>query len=58
MITRRRRKCMQMNSRKNPRMELVMSDFGITANQKKIMLSMSMIEELQWKVINEMINLF
>ena len=49
---------MQMNSRKNPRMELVMSDSGITANQKKIMLSMSMIEELQWKVINEMINLF
>ena len=49
-----------MNSRKNPSMELVMSDSGITANQKKIMLSMSMsmIEELQWKVINEMINLF
>ena len=49
---------MQMNERENPRVELVMSDSGITANLKKIILSMSMIEELQWKVINEMINLF
>ena len=40
-----RMKCMQMNKRKNTKLELVISDYGITANENKIILSMSMIKE-------------
>ena len=44
---------MQMNKRKNTKMEVVMSDSGITANQKKIILSMSMIKENEWETLED-----
>ena len=46
-------KCMQMNKRKNTKMEVVMSDSGITANQKKIILSMSMIIENERETLED-----
>ena len=46
-------KCMQMNKRKNTKLELVISDSGITANQKKIILSMSMIKENEWETLED-----
>ena len=46
-------KCMQMNKRKNTKVALVISDSGITANQKKIILSMSMIKENEWETLED-----
>ena len=48
-----RTKCMQMNKRKNTKLELVISDSGITANEKKIILSMSMIKENERETLED-----
>ena len=46
-------KCMQMNKRKNTKLELVISDYGITANENKIILSMSMIKENERETLED-----
>ena len=45
-----RMKCMQMNKRKNTKMELVISDSGITANEKKMM---SLIKENERETLED-----